>query len=872
MRGSALRGMLGDDLAGAQVAEQLQPAGALAAVGLQQDLAQVLVDADRRVAGRVDAAGDAPVDRAERDLVRDRERGLEAGVAGLLEVVGGGVVREPRAEHGLAREVEVAAVLEHRARHDLARPLALEAEARHEAVERGREHVLVGGPRVRPAGAGEGDAVAAEYRCRFRVHLGGNVSVHLGSYPCPTDFNASSRPAPGRIVTRRLGLPQPARLRRFEPGAPLLHGPALLGAASGGRLAEPAARVLRDAGVEVGRAGPTGTGRWSSTPPGSARSADLRTLFEFFSPAVAALAPSGRAIVLAGAGQRALEGFVRSLAKEVRGGATAQLVRVAPGAEDGIASTLRFLLSGRSAYVSGQVIEVGAPSAVPADWERPLAGKVAVVTGASRGIGAAIAEVLARDGAAVVCADVPAQGEALAAVANRVGGTALALDVTAEAAPGVLAQHLRERHGGVDVVVHNAGITRDRSLARMDEAGWDSVLAVNLLAVERLTEGLVELLRPDGRIVCVSSVSGIAGNRGQTNYATSKAGVIGVVEALAPSLSDGRTINAVAPGFIETAMTAAHAARHARGGAAAQQPRPGRPAGRRRRDDRLARLAGLERRQRPGRARLRPEPDRRMRRTYARIALSPLRLRRPDALPERELTRTVTAGRDHLAAYDRVCGFRLRDELPPTFVARARVPARARADGRGRLPVQPARARARREPDRGRAAAARRRADRPAGAGRRPALARPRPPVRRAGRGERRAARSPGAGAAPTSRSGSGGGGGRGHAAAPPPPPSAVWDVPADTGRRYARVSGDRNPIHLHRLTARAFGQPAPIAHGMWTKARCLAALEGALPDTYAVDVRFKLPLRLPAPRRVLVPRRRVRRPRRSLGAATPGR
>ena len=360
---------------------------------------------------------------------------------------------------------------------------------------------------------------------------------------------------PGRVVTRRLGLPQPARLRRYEPGAPLLHGPALLGAAGGGRLAEPARLVLREAGVEVVSAGDR-FGALVFDASGIGASADLRTLFEFFSPTVAALAPSGRAIVLAGAGQRALEGFVRSLAKEVRGGATAQLVRVAPGAEDGIASTLRFLLSGRSAYVSGQVIEIGAPSGVPADWNRPLAGKVAVVTGASRGIGAAIAGVLARDGATVVCADVPAQGEALAAVANRVGGTALALDVTAGPAPSALARHLRERHGGVDLVVHNAGITRDRSLARMDAAGWDSVLAVNLVAVERLTEGLLELLRPDGRIVCVSSVSGIAGNRGQANYATSKAGVIGVVEALAPTLSEGRTINAVAPGFIETAMTA----------------------------------------------------------------------------------------------------------------------------------------------------------------------------------------------------------------------------------------------------------------------------------------------------------------------------
>jgi 3-oxoacyl-[acyl-carrier protein] reductase len=166
--------------------------------------------------------------------------------------------------------------------------------------------------------------------------------------------------------------------------------------------------------------------------------------------------------------------------------------------------------------------------------------------------------VLARDGAHVVCADVPAQGEDLAAVANRVGGSALQLDVTAERAPAALADHLDERHGGVDVVVHNAGITRDRTLARMSEDEWRSVLAVNLEAIERLNAALSDQLRRGGRIVCVSSVSGIAGNRGQANYATSKAGVIGVVEELAPVLVARRcTINAVAPGFIETRMTAA---------------------------------------------------------------------------------------------------------------------------------------------------------------------------------------------------------------------------------------------------------------------------------------------------------------------------
>jgi acyl dehydratase len=90
-----------------------------------------------------------------------------------------------------------------------------------------------------------------------------------------------------------------------------------------------------------------------------------------------------------------------------------------------------------------------------------------------------------------------------------------------------------------------------------------------------------------------------------------------------------------------------------------------------------------------------------------------------------------------------------------------------------------------------------------------------------------------------------GGGGGR-RATEPPPEPQAVWSVPGNIGRRYAAVSGDRNPIHLRRLTARAFGQPRPIAHGMWVKARCLAALEGRVPEACAVEVRFHQPLRLP--------------------------
>jgi 3-oxoacyl-[acyl-carrier protein] reductase len=360
--------------------------------------------------------------------------------------------------------------------------------------------------------------------------------------------------APGKALVRRLGLPDPPRLRRHRPGDPPAAGPVLVGAAPGGRLVEGVQKVLTATGVEL--RDPAVEGYHNAAlvfdATGIARSEQLRALYDFFHPQARALYPSGRVIVLgtppeacadprAATAQRALEGFVRSAGKEFGRGTTAQLVYLAPEATaEAAESTLRFLLSGRSAYVSGQVIRVGeAPADPPGAW-------TAIVTGASRGIGAAIAEVLARDGIRVICADVPAQGEDLAAVANAVGGTALQVDVTSDRAPAILAERR------ADVVVHNAGITRDRTLARMSEDEWDSVLAVNLESIERINEALVDVRR----IVCISSVSGIAGNRGQANYATSKAGVIGVVEDLAPRLT-GATINAVAPGFIETRMTAA---------------------------------------------------------------------------------------------------------------------------------------------------------------------------------------------------------------------------------------------------------------------------------------------------------------------------
>ncbi|NES14436.1 MULTISPECIES: 3-oxoacyl-ACP reductase [Micromonospora] len=384
----------------------------------------------------------------------------------------------------------------------------------------------------------------------------------------------------GRALVKRLGLPDPPRLRRHTPGDPLVPGPVLLGAAAGSRLAEQVTKLLTLAGVELRdpAAATDATARYAALvydATGITDSAGLRQLYDFFHPQARALLPSGRVIVLGtpsaecgtpreATAQRALEGLTRSIGKEFGRGVTAQLVYVTRDGDAGtpvsLEATLRFLLSGRSAYVSGQVIRVGAGTATaPADWDRPLDGQVVLVTGAARGIGAALARVLARDGAKVVALDVPAAGDALAEVANEIGGSAVQLDLTAPDAPTRLAEHLASRHGRVDVVVHNAGITRDKTLGRMDADRWDQVIDVNLSSQERINDVLLErdLIPAGGRIVSVSSIAGIAGNRGQTNYATSKAGVIGLVDSLSPVLRErGISLNAVAPGFIETRLTA----------------------------------------------------------------------------------------------------------------------------------------------------------------------------------------------------------------------------------------------------------------------------------------------------------------------------
>jgi len=271
--------------------------------------------------------------------------------------------------------------------------------------------------------------------------------------------------------------------------------------------------------------------------------------------------PESCATAEAAAAARGLEGFVRTVAKEIgRKGSTAQLVYVTPGAEARLEPALRFLLSTRSAFVTGQPLLISKTVRAKGDFAmvRPMDGQVALVTGGAQGIGAAICRSLAREGASVIVMDRPEESERAAAVAQSIGGMPLPCDLTDETSPQKALDLLKEKFGGrLDIVVHNAGVIRDKMLANMDESRWDMVMDVNLISLIRLNEALLPSMKSGGRVVCLSSITGLAGNAGQGNYTTSKAGLAGYVKARAKTLSKkGIAINAVAPGFIETRMTA----------------------------------------------------------------------------------------------------------------------------------------------------------------------------------------------------------------------------------------------------------------------------------------------------------------------------
>jgi len=401
----------------------------------------------------------------------------------------------------------------------------------------------------------------------------------------------------GKTAAQSLGLPSPIPLKRLKRvDQPFIEGNVLIGAGQGARAIVTLGSIIGTSPAQLYYATGPDTLTLSSSAghkakpltvaeevkgtfsalvfdaSGLQKPDELRALYDFFHPAIRKLAAHGRVLVIGqnpqtcrkapqAAVQQALEGFVRATGKEVgKKGGTANLLWIAPNAENQLDSSVRFFLSPRSAYVSGQTVRIGKAGAAGASNPvAPLTGKVALVTGASRGIGAAIAATLARDGATVIGLDIPPAMEALQKVANAIKGKAIACDITDEKAPKLIADFIEKETGGVDLVIHNAGITRDKTLSKMPGHFWDTTIAVNLSAEELIDEALAErdLLRDNGRIVCISSISGIAGNFGQTNYACAKSGVIGYVEFMAKHLKNGRTINAVAPGFIETQMTAA---------------------------------------------------------------------------------------------------------------------------------------------------------------------------------------------------------------------------------------------------------------------------------------------------------------------------
>jgi len=317
---------------------------------------------------------------------------------------------------------------------------------------------------------------------------------------------------------------------------------------------------------------------------------ELKNLYDYFHPLTGKLLPCAHVLLVgrqrpsfpvAAATQEALSGFVRSLAKELGGrGITVNLIVLPPGESSShhadISGLVRYFLSDHSSFVTGQVLLVsepppGAPPLKNQKFENLLEDKTILVTGAAHGIGAAIARRIASEGGKVLLLDRPQEVAALEAVAREIHGMPILIDLLQADAVTTTIKKLREMapiHG----VVHNAGITRDKTLFKMSPSKWESVLKLNFEIPIAITDMMMGpdhdyICAKDASFVFLSSVSGIAGNPGQTNYSAAKAGLIGYAEAMAYGgaqsftsfLSQGRRerFNCVAPGFIETRMTEA---------------------------------------------------------------------------------------------------------------------------------------------------------------------------------------------------------------------------------------------------------------------------------------------------------------------------
>jgi 3-oxoacyl-[acyl-carrier protein] reductase len=302
---------------------------------------------------------------------------------------------------------------------------------------------------------------------------------------------------------------------------------------------------------------------------------DLTNIYDFFHSALSTLSQNGKIIILAQkfyqakdaqivSIQASLIGLCKSMAKELgKKGINCNIIYIQKGAQKYLETSLAFFMSSKSAYITGQAVSLRNHTLkqLPVSSTKPLEGKTALVTGAAQGIGRKTAITLARDGANVICLDIPQNQKQLDELADQIHGHALAVDLLSDSAVSDVTHKIASQVGMLDIVVHNAGITRDKTLVKMPQHLWDQVLTLNFERVVKLNQAFLEkdIFNDHARIICISSISGIAGNFGQTNYACSKAGIAAYVEAFSDSTilknKPGLTINAVAPGFIETQMT-----------------------------------------------------------------------------------------------------------------------------------------------------------------------------------------------------------------------------------------------------------------------------------------------------------------------------